>query len=76
MNEKPKCPVLLHFGDRDQYIPPEHVKEIRALNPDVQTYVYAADHAFNCDERGGYDQASAELARQRTLAFFAKHLRA
>lgn len=74
MNEKPKCPVLLHFGDRDQYIPPSHVQEIQALNPEIQTHVYSADHAFNCDERGNYDQASADLARKRTLEFFAHYL--
>ena len=36
--------------------------------------VYAAGHGFNCDERGAYDKASADLARQRTYDFFAKHV--
>jgi len=31
-------------------------------------------HGFNCDQRGSYDAAAAKLARERTLAFFAKHL--
>ncbi len=33
-----------------------------------------AGHGFNCDQRGSYDEAAAKLARERTLAFFAKHL--
>jgi len=37
-------------------------------------HVYAADHGFNCDQRGSYDEAAANTARERTLAFFAKHL--
>jgi carboxymethylenebutenolidase len=32
--------------------------------------VYAADHGFNCDQRGSWDAAAAKLARSRTLAFF------
>jgi len=37
-------------------------------------HIYAADHGFHCDQRGSYDQAAAQLANERTLAFFAKHL--
>jgi carboxymethylenebutenolidase len=37
-------------------------------------YVYAADHGFNCDHRGSYNEAAATLAKERTLALFAKHL--
>ncbi len=29
---------------------------------------------FNCDQRGSYDEAAAMTARDRTLAFFDKHL--
>jgi carboxymethylenebutenolidase len=37
--------------------------------------VYQADHGFNSDKRGSWDAAAAKLARERTLAFFAEHLR-
>jgi carboxymethylenebutenolidase len=37
-------------------------------------HVYQCGHGFNCDQRGSYDAAAAKLARERTLAFFAKHL--
>ena len=39
-------------------------------------HVYpGAEHGFNCNMRGSFNAASAQLARQRTLAFLAQHLR-
>ena len=67
--EQPNCPVMLHFGERDQLIPQEQVAEIAALHPDVQIYSYAAGHGFNCDHRDDYDELCAGLAAERTLAF-------
>ena len=72
--EKPRCPVLLHWGETDQSIPPEHHARVRAAHPDLPMHVYPAGHGFNCDERASYHEPSARLARQRTLEFFAKHL--
>ena len=71
---KPRCPTILHFGDLDKHIPVESVREFAAKRPDVPTYIYAADHGFNCDARGSFNQAAADLARGRTLDFFAKHI--
>ena len=71
---KPKVPVLAHFGDQDQHIPMETVRAFEKAHPEVEVQVYAANHGFNCDQRGSYNEAAAKLARQRTLAFFAKHL--
>ncbi|MBV9589209.1 MAG: dienelactone hydrolase family protein [Hyphomicrobiales bacterium] len=75
LNEKPKVPVMLHFGEKDKHIPMDDVNKIKKAYPAMPVYVYDADHGFNCDERGSYDKASAELALQRTLAFFDEHLR-
>jgi carboxymethylenebutenolidase len=72
--EKPRCPVLLHWGETDQSIPPEHHARVRAAHPDLPMHVYPAGHGFNCDERASYHEPSAKLARQRTLEFLAKHL--
>lgn len=71
---EPKVPVMGHFGDRDTIIPVEGVRELAAKHPTHRFYIYAADHGFNCDERDSYDAAAANLARERTLAFFAEHV--
>ena len=74
-DDKPKVPTLLHFGEKDTGIPQSDVETIRAKRPDIEIHVYpGAQHGFSCDERASYDKASADLAGQRTLAFFAKHL--
>lgn len=73
--ETPRCPVLLHFGERDTHILPEHYNAVSAANPNTtEVHVYPADHGFNCDERGAYDADSARIARERTLAFFGAKL--
>ena len=71
---KPLVPVLAHFGDQDHWIPLDTVEAFRKAQPGVEVQVYAANHGFNCDQRGSYNEAAAQLARQRTLAFFARHL--
>jgi len=71
---QPKVPVLAHFGDQDHWIPLDSVEAFRKAQPGVQVEVYHANHGFNCDQRGSYDAAAAQLARERTLAFFARHL--
>lgn len=73
---KPLCPVLAHFGSRDKYISLESVEAFRQAHPEVEVHVYEADHGFNCDQRGSYDEASAKLAWQRTTAFLGRHLAA
>ncbi len=71
---KPRVPVLAHFGDKDHWISLESVEAFKLAHPEVQVHVYAADHGFNCDQRGSYNEAAATLALQRTHAFFAQHL--
>jgi carboxymethylenebutenolidase len=68
--ETPKCPTMLHFGERDAHITPEHVQTVRENHPDLPILMYDADHGFNCDMRGSYDKASATLALDRTVDFF------
>jgi len=68
------CSVIMHFGDRDAHIPLSDVDSIRDAQPKADIYVYEADHGFNCNVRESYDELSANLALQRTLAFFDKHL--
>jgi carboxymethylenebutenolidase len=75
LDEKLKAPVQFHFGERDSSIPAEAVQRHREAYPQMQIYTYPAGHAFNRDVDGAhYDASSAELARRRTLAFFAAQL--
>jgi carboxymethylenebutenolidase len=74
-DDKPTVPTQLHFGEQDHGIPLSDIDTIRAKRPEVEVFVYdGAQHGFGCDERASYDKPSADLARQRSLAFFAKHL--
>lgn len=70
----PRCPVMMHFGERDAHIPLEDVDKVRAAQPQAQIFVYPADHGFNCDHRGSYHAESAAQAKARTLEFFAEQL--
>ena len=71
----PRVPVMAHFGDQDHWISLESVEAFKRAHPDVEVHIYPANHGFNCDQRASYDQPSARLARERTLAFFDRHLR-
>ena len=74
--DMPKVPTQLHFGEKDAGIPLSDVDTIRTRRPDVEIHVYrGAQHGFNCDERASYDPASAGIAKQRSLDFFARHLK-
>lgn len=74
-DERPNCPVQMHFGETDQSIPMTDVDAIRAAQPNAEIYVYAgAGHGFGCNERASFSRGDYETAQQRTLAFFARHL--
>ena len=71
LDEQPRCPVIMHFAERDHFIPISTVEQFRIRHPNVPTFVYPADHGFNCSDRPqGYDAASADRALERTLALF------
>ncbi len=72
--EKPRCPIILHFGARDHGIPMEKVEAVKKAHPAMPVHVYPSGHGFNCDQRADFDEAAAKLARTRTLEFFAKTL--
>jgi carboxymethylenebutenolidase len=73
--EQPKCPAMLHFGETDASIPPDHWAKVRAAHPKLPVHVYqGAGHGFSCDERASFHKASHEQARERTIAFFREHI--
>jgi carboxymethylenebutenolidase len=76
LGKTPRCPMLYHFGGNDTHIPESDIDQIRAVDTRGTFYIYpGADHGFNCDMRGSFNAEAAQLARQRTLAFLAQHLR-
>ena len=75
-DDKPTVPTQLHFGEKDSGIPLSDVDIIRAKRPEVEIHVYpGAQHGFNCDERASYDPSNSSIAKQRSLDFFARHLK-
>ncbi|MBV1698330.1 MAG: dienelactone hydrolase family protein [Hyphomicrobiales bacterium] len=76
-DEKPKIPVQLHFGEKDASIPMSDVDLIKQKRGgDCEIYVYPdAQHGFNCEERGSYNEAAAKLARERAREFLQKHMK-
>ena len=75
MDRSARCPVMMHFGELDTHIPLTDVETVKARQPDVDVFVYPADHGFNCNHRASFDADAAALARSRTLDFFAQHLK-
>ncbi len=77
LDESPRCPVLLHFGEQDGGIPVSDVESIRAaVDPAiVQVYSYAgAGHAFNRDGNHAWHEPSAKLALERTMELLHAHV--
>jgi carboxymethylenebutenolidase len=74
-DERPNCPVQMHFGEKDASIPMTDVDAVRAAQPKVEIYVYmGAQHGFGCDERASFSPPDAALAHERTFAFFRQNL--
>lgn len=75
-------PIILFFGEQDQSIPMEQVRQIEAAlkreGKQFELYTYPqAGHGFFCDQRpGNYNAEAAADAWQKTLAFFKRHLAA
>jgi carboxymethylenebutenolidase len=77
LNEKPRCPVMLHFGEEDRSIPASDVAKIRAAADPavVEVFTYpGAGHAFNRAGNAAWHGPSAAKARERTLAFLRRHV--
>jgi len=82
-----KAPLQGHFATEDQFFPIEKVDELeqklRAANVKFEFYRYRAKHAFANEQANErklppleYNPQAAELAWQRMLDFFARHLKA
>jgi carboxymethylenebutenolidase len=74
LDRTPKCPLMLHFGERDAHIPLADVEQVKKAYPLGHYYLYPAEHGFNCSERPSFEPASAALALQRSLDFLHRHV--
>ncbi|HLW22918.1 MAG TPA: dienelactone hydrolase family protein [Steroidobacteraceae bacterium] len=74
VGEKPRVPVLFHYGEKDSHIPPTAVAKVKAAVPQGTFYLYPAEHGFNCTDRSSYEPASAQLAFERSLEFLHRHV--
>jgi carboxymethylenebutenolidase len=73
-----KVPLQGHFANRDDWCTPKAVDAFEAglkqAGKRAELFRYDADHGFVNEQRPVHDRAAAELAWERTLAFFAAHL--
>ena len=76
VNEEPQCPIMLHFGGKDEYIPESAREAVLNAHPEVPIFVYDdAGHAFNRRvDPLHYVADAATLAKKRSLLFFQQHL--
>ena len=74
LSRKPAVPTMAHFGDQDAHISVESVRAFEQAHQEVEVHLYAANHGFNCDQRGSYNAGAAATALERSLYHFAKHL--
>ncbi|MBY4598479.1 dienelactone hydrolase family protein [bacterium BD-1] len=76
LHERPKAPLMMHFGENDPLIPAEDVAKHREALSSAEIHVWpGAGHGFNCDQRADYNEDVAKQALERTLSFFQKTLR-
>jgi len=74
-----QAPLQLHYAELDTRITagwPPFEAALQANEKVYTAHVYAgAEHGFHNDTTPRYDEASAKLAQDRTIAFFNEHLR-
>ncbi len=73
-----KAPLQLHYAGLDNRVNegwPAYKEALEEHNKQFTAYMYPnVNHGFHNDTTPRYDQESAELAWERTVAFFKKHL--
>jgi len=73
-----RAPLLLHYAGLDKRVDagiPAYEAALKANNKRYTLYIYPnVNHAFNNDTGNRYDQAAADLAWKRTIAFLKENL--
>jgi len=79
LDKEPRCPTLIHLGEKDLSIDKKSQKQIidfsKKCESDIDIHLYNnADHGFYCDQRDSYDEEAAKLSYKRTIEFLQKHI--
>ncbi|MEH6444760.1 MAG: dienelactone hydrolase family protein [Oceanospirillaceae bacterium] len=78
LRENIKAPLLLQFAGVDDRVNgtwPEYEADLKRLAVPYQMHSYeGSKHGFHNDSTGRYNKEHAELAWQRTIAFFSENL--
>ncbi len=73
-----KAPLLIQLAELDSRVNaswPEYEADLKAAGVDYTMHMYPqCNHGFHNDSTARYDEANAELAWNRTLEFFGRHL--
>ncbi|WP_145506474.1 YghX family hydrolase [Yersinia alsatica] len=73
-----KAPLLLHYAELDTNINagwPAYEEALKAAGKTYEAYIYpGVNHGFHNDSTPRYDKAAADLAWERTIAWFQHYL--
>jgi len=77
---KIQAPLLLHYAGLDERINagwPDYEAALKANSKEYTAHIYPdVNHGFHNDTTPRYDEAAAELAWERTIAFFNEKMKA
>jgi len=75
---KIRAPLLVHYAEDDPRVNamrPDFEAALKANNASYQMFTYPGTrHGFHNNSTPRFNQAAADLAWQRTVAFFKEHL--
>ena len=78
IRDQVRAPLLLHFAELDNRVNstwPDYEATLKANGVPYTAHVYPdTNHGFHNDSTARYDEAAAELAWDRTVAFFREQL--
>jgi len=73
------APLLIHYAGLDDRVNagwPDYEAALKAEGKEYTTYIYeGTNHGFHNDSTPRYDEAAANLAWERTIAFFDQNLK-
>lgn len=72
LSPPPRCPIMLHYAERDPHIALSDVEIVREAFPELPIYVFPGEHGFDCSSRASFQAESAQTAGARSLALMRK----